>query len=133
MQSDNTARMNENEISSIVIGICIDIHKRLGPGLFEKVYEEVLTYELRKNNITFARQKPIPVIYDALKMDVGFIADVIVDNKVLLELKSVENIHNVHKKQLLTYLRLSDLKLGLLINFNESLLKDGITRIVNNL
>jgi GxxExxY protein len=125
--------MTENEISSIVIGICIDIHKTLGPGLFEKVYEEVLAYELLKNNINFVRQKPIPVVYDNLKMDVGFIADVIVENKVLLELKSVENIHNVHKKQLLTYLKLSDLKLGLLINFNESLLKNGITRIVNNL
>ena len=125
--------MTENELSGVVIGICIDIHKKLGPGLFERVYEEILCYELGANNLLFERQKPIPVVYDQLKLDVGFIADIIVENKVLIELKSVENIHNVHKKQLLTYLRLTKLKLGLLINFNESLLKNGITRIANNL
>ncbi len=125
--------MTENELSTAIIGICIDIHSKLGPGLFESVYEEVLAHELGKNNLFFERQKPIPVIYDTLKMNIGFIADIIVENKVIIELKSVEKIHDVHKKQLLTYLRLTNIKLGLLINFNESLLKHGITRIVNNL
>jgi len=125
--------MKENELSEKVIGLCIKIHNTLGPGLFESVYEEVLCYELQKNNIPFQRQADMPVIYDDLKMDIGFRADIIVDNCLILELKSVENISAVHKKQVITYLKLTGLKLGLLLNFNENLLKDGITRLVNKL
>jgi GxxExxY protein len=99
----------------------------------ESVYEELLAYELSKSNIKYARQIGVPVVYDDIKMELGFRADLIVGDKVILELKSVESILPVHKKQLLTYLKLSDLKLGLLINFNVTLIKDGITRIVNNL
>lgn len=125
--------MNENEISKIVLDCCFGIHKKLGPGLLESVYEEILFYELNKQGVNCQRQVAIPVIYDELKMEIGFRADIIVEGKVILELKSVETILNVHKKQLLTYLKITGLKLGLLVNFNTALLKDGITRIVNNL
>ena len=125
--------MHENEISSKILDCSIRIHRTLGPGLFESVYEEVLCYELQKANLSFERQVGIQVKYEGVKMDIGFRADIIVENKVIIELKSVEAIAPVHKKQLLTYLKLSGLKLGLLINFNEALLKDGLTRIVNNL
>ena len=125
--------MEENEISGIVIDKCLKIHKSLGPGLLESVYEEVLIYELQQDNFKCEKQVEIPVIYENVKMDIGFKADIIIENKVILELKSVENILPVHKKQLLTYLKLTNLKLGLLINFNVDLIKDGITRIVNNL
>ena len=125
--------MIENDLSKLVIGFCIEIHRELGPGLFESVYEEVLCYKLSKNGFNIKRQKPIPVIYEEVKLEMGFRADIIVENKLIIEIKSVENIHDVHKKQLLTYLRLTDIKLGLLINFNESLLRHGITRVVNNL
>jgi len=125
--------MIENNISKIIVDKCLKIHRALGPGLLESVYEEVLSYELTRTDLNHARQVGIPVIYDDIKMDLGFRADMVVDEKVILELKSVENILPVHKKQLLTYLKLSDLKLGLLINFNVALIKDGITRIVNNL
>jgi len=125
--------MNENELSKIIVDICLKIHRTLGPGLLESVYEELLAYELSKSNIKYARQIGVPVVYDDIKMELGFRADLIVGDKVILELKSVESILPVHKKQLLTYLKLSDLKLGLLINFNVTLIKDGITRIVNNL
>jgi GxxExxY protein len=125
--------MNENEIAKIALDCCFEIHKKLGPGLLESVYEEILYYELSKHNINSQRQVAIPVIYDKLKMEIGFRADIIVDGKVIIELKSVETILDVHKKQLLTYLKITGHKLGLLINFNTSLLKNGITRIVNNL
>lgn len=125
--------MKENDISQLVIGLCIEIHQNLGPGLFESVYEEVLAYRMNNKRLKFERHKPIPVIYEEVKLEIGFRADFIVEDKVIIELKAVELIHDVHKKQLLTYLKLTDKKLGLLINFNESLLKNGITRIVNNL
>ena len=125
--------MNENEISKIVLDCCFEIHKKLGPGLLESVYDDILYYELSKHNIKSQRQVAIPVIYDELKMEIGFRADIIVEGKVILELKSVETILDVHKKQLLTYLKITGYKLGLLINFNTALLKNGITRIVNNL
>jgi len=125
--------LDENKLSEIIIGKCIKIHSKLGAGLFESVYEAVLFYELSKDDIYCERQKPISVQYENINFEIGFIADIIVENKVILELKSIENILNVHKKQLLTYLRLTGLKLGLLINFNSYLIKDGITRIVNNL
>ncbi len=125
--------MNENELSKIIVDCCYKIHTKLGPGLLESVYEEVLCFELGKHALRYERQKPLPVIYDDIKMNIGFTADVIVENKVIIELKSVENLAPVHHKQLLTYLKLTNIKLGLLINFNSNLIKDGIKRIVNNL
>lgn len=125
--------MHENEIATIVVDICYQIHKKLGPGLLESVYEEILCYELQNRNLLFSRQKPIPVIWNEVKMEIGFRADVIVESKVIVELKSVEAISPVFLKILLTYLRLTNIKLGLLINFNEALIKHGIRRVVNGL
>lgn len=125
--------MNENEISSIIIDVCFKIHTSLGPGLFESVYEEILDYEFAKLNLNVQRQKSIPVFWEDLKMDIGFRADFIIENKIIIKIKSVETVAHVHKKQLLTYLKITGIKLGLLINFNEALLKDGISRIVNRL
>lgn len=125
--------MSENEISKVVFDLCLSIHKKYGPGLFESVYEELVCYELKKMNISFTRQQGIALVHEEIKMDIGFRADVIIENKVILELKSVEVLSQVHHKQLLTYLKLADLKLGLLINFNVNLMKDGIHRIINKL
>lgn len=125
--------MHENEISQIIVNSCFKIHTQLGPGLFESVYEEILYYELIQSSLSVERQKGIPVRWDNLVMEVGFRSDLIVENKVILELKSVEAIAPVHQKQLQTYLKLTGLKLGLLINFNVPLIKDGIQRIVNKL
>lgn len=125
--------MTEDQISKIIVNCCYSIHIQLGPGLLESVYEEILFYELKKEALFVERQKPIPVFWDKLKMEIGFRSDLIVENKVIIELKSVEKIAPVHPKQLLTYLKITGLKLGLLINFNERFIKDGITRIVNNL
>lgn len=125
--------MTENELSKIILETCIEIHKELGPGLFESVYEEVLCYELKEKGIKFERQKAIPVIWKERKLDIGFKADLILEEKVLLEIKSIENILPVHKKQTLTYIKLTGIKLGMLINFKEALLKDGVNRLVNNL
>lgn len=125
--------MHENEIAQIVVNTCFKIHTQLGPGLFESVYEEILYYELFQTGLSVERQKGIPVRWDNLVMEVGFRADLIVENKVILELKSVEAIAPVHQKQLQTYLKLTGLKPGLLLNFNVPLIKDGIQRIVNRL
>lgn len=125
--------MHENKIASIVVNTCFRIHTKLGPGLLESVYEDVLCYELLKKNIQFERQKVIPVIWEDITLRGGFRADIIVENKVILELKSVEFLHPVFYKVLLTYLRLNNIKLGLLINFHEALIKDGIKRVVNDL
>lgn len=125
--------MTENQIASIIVNTCYHIHVELGPGLLESVYEEILYFELREQGLNVQRQVGIPVIWRNLKMDLGFIADLIVEDKVIIELKSVETIAPVHPKQLLTYLKITNMKLGLLINFNDKLIKDGITRIVNNL
>jgi GxxExxY protein len=121
----------ENDISGMVVDTCIRIHKLYGPGLFESVYEEIFCYEWDKTGIPYTRQESIPVIHENIKMEIGFRADVIIDDKVLLELKSVEELMDVHCKQVLTYLKLTGIKLGLLINFNEVLLKNGIHRIIN--
>ena len=125
--------MRENELSKIIVDVAFKIHTKLGPGLLESVYEEILFYELQELGLQVNRQKGIPVIWNETKMDIGFRADLIIENKVIIELKSVEVLAPVHPKQLLTYLKITGLKLGLLINFNEVLIKDGITRIVNNL
>lgn len=125
--------MTENEIAKIVVDAAYHIHVRLGPGLLESVYETVLAYELNKRGLTVVRQAPIPVVYENLQFDEGFRADLIVSDLVIIELKSVEKTHPVHKKKLLTYLRLADRRLGLLINFGEALIKNGISRVANNL
>jgi len=125
--------MHENEISDKIIECCIKIHKTLGPGLLESVYEECLCFELSKIGLKYQRQLPVPVVYEDIKFGQGFVADVVVQGKVIIELKSVETVLPVHKKQLMTYLKLTGKKLGLLINFNCKLLKDGITRVVNDL
>ena len=125
--------MNENELSRLVVNTAFHIHTKLGPGLFESVYEEVMYYELRKLGLKVDRQTPLPVIWEELLMEKGYRADLIIEDKVIVELKSVEAIAPVHQKQTLTYLRLSNLRLGLLINFNVAFIKDGIQRIVNQL
>ncbi|HOO14863.1 MAG: GxxExxY protein [Candidatus Marinimicrobia bacterium] len=125
--------MDENDISRIIVDCAYHIHRELGPGLLESVYEKVLMYELEKKGLNIDNQVAIPVRYHEISLELGFRADLIIENKIIIELKSVEEILPVHKKQLLTYLKLTGLKLGLLINFNSNLIKDGITRIVNNL
>lgn len=125
--------MTENELSKIVIDTCLKIHKELGPGLFESVYEAILAFELGKCGLKIERQIPIPVIWKGMIVENAFKADIVVENKLLLELKSTEKISNVYKKQVLTYLKISGLKLGLLINFGQELLRNGITRVVNGL
>ncbi|MDX6306443.1 MAG: hypothetical protein QOI77_3412 [Blastocatellia bacterium] len=125
--------MTENEIATIIVDAAYKIHTRLGPGLLESVYEATLAYELAKRGLQLRRQQSMPVVYEAVRMDIGFRADLIVEGKVIVEIKSIDAIAPVHRKQLLTYLRLTDQRLGLLINFNVELIKDGITRVVNNL
>ena len=125
--------MDENQIGRIVVDAAISVHRELGPGLLETVYEVVLARELRERGLEVERQRPIPIEYRGLKFDEGFRADILVEGKVILELKSVEAVNNTHKKQLLTYLKLTGMKLGYLLNFGEALMKDGITRIVNRL
>ena len=125
--------MTENELATKTLDICFKIHKQYGPGLFESVYEEIFCYEWRKTNIPFVRQQAIPLVHETIKLEVGFRADAILDDKVIIELKSVETLADIHFKQVLTYLKLTNLKLGLLINFNVVYLKDGIHRIANKL
>jgi GxxExxY protein len=125
--------MTENEIATQIVDAAFQIHTKLGPGLLESVYEVVLAHELKKRGLRVVRQAPIPIVYDDIKFDEGFRADLIVEEKVIVELKSVEAVVPVHKKQVLTHLRLTNLKLGLLINFGEDLIKNGISRIVNGL
>ena len=124
--------MEINTITGIVIEESIKIHNDLGPGLLESVYEELLAYRLNKRGLNIKRQIPISVFYEKVKMDIGFRADMIVEDMVIVELKSVETLAPVHSKILLTYLKLTRITVGLLINFNEALLKNGIKRIVNN-
>jgi GxxExxY protein len=126
--------MHENEISKIVLDIAFKVHNELGPGLFESVYETVIEHELiSKYNLNVQKQVGLPVIWENVKLELGFRADLIIENKVIIEIKSIEALAPVHHKQLLTYLKLTGMKLGMLINFNEALLKNGIKRIVNNL
>lgn len=125
--------MAENEIGSVVVETAVTVHRELGPGLLETVYEVALADELAERGLAVRRQAPVPIRYRGRTFDEGFRADLIVEEKVLVELKSVERVHPVHKKQLLTYLRLSGLKLGYLLNFGEAVMKTGITRCVNGL
>lgn len=123
----------EDKLSKETIGAAIEVHRHLGPGLLESAYEECLCRELAIREITFERQKPLAVSYKGVKLDCGYRLDVVVGGLIILELKAVDQVESIHEAQLLTYLKLSDLKLGILINFNVPLLKDGITRIVNGL
>ena len=125
--------MDINELSSKIIGAAIEVHKAIGPGLLESAYEECLCHELRLRGLLFARQKPLPVKYKGKRLDCGYRLDIVVENTIILELKSCDKTEPIHKAQLLTYLKLSGLKLGLLLNFNVSIMKDGIARIVNEL
>jgi GxxExxY protein len=125
--------MDENELARIAVDVAYKIHTRLGPGLLESVYEAIMLYELRKRGLRAENQVPVPVIWEEVKLDTGFRADIVVEGKLIVELKSCESVEPVHKKQLLTHLRLKDCRLGLLINFNVPLIKDGISRVVNNL
>jgi GxxExxY protein len=125
--------MNENELSKIIIGCAIEVHRTLGPGLLESVYENCLLYELEENGIIAERQVELPIEYKYINLEAGYKIDLLVENKVIIELKSVKEIQPIHIAQLMTYLKLSDIKLGMLINFNEVRLIDGVKRIVNNL
>jgi len=125
--------MTENELSYKVIGIALEIHKQLGPGLLESVYENILSYELREAGMKVEQQLPMPLIYKDVHLECGYRLDLLVDDKLIIEIKSIEALAPVHFAQALTYLKLSKCKLALLINFNSALLKDNIHRIVNNL
>jgi GxxExxY protein len=125
--------MIENEISKKIIGFAIEVHKALGPGLLESAYEECLFYELQLSGMNVQRQKPLPVVYKEIKLEAGYRVDLLVEDRVVIELKSVEALNDVHTAQVLTYLKLSGCKLGLLMNFNVYRLTDGIKRLVNNL
>ena len=125
--------MFENEISERILGCAIEVHKALGPGLLESAYEECLFYEIYQLGLKVEKQKPLPLIYKEIKLEVGYRLDLIVEKKVVVEIKSVEALNDIHIAQVLTYLKLSGCKLGLLINFNVLKVKDGIKRLVNNL
>ena len=125
--------MTENEVSYKIIGIAIELHRNVGPGLLESAYETALAYDLRQSGLNVQQQLPLPFLYKEVKMEVGYRVDLLVENKVIVEVKSVETLAPVHYAQLLTYLKLSNKKLGLLINFNSKILKNEIHRVVNNL
>jgi GxxExxY protein len=139
MQFDNPSNIglsgtpSENEIARIIVDACYLMHHRLGPGLLESVYEIILAYELRKRGLHVERQVPVEIVWDDVRFEEGFRADLIVERKLIVELKSKEEVHPVDKKQVLTQLRLTNMRLGLLVNFGEELIKDGISRIVNGL
>lgn len=125
--------MDENELSHKVIGAAIEVHKHLGPGLLESAYEECLAKELSLRGIPFTRQVPLPIVYKGVKIDAGYRLDLLVGGVLILELKAIEEIAPIHEAQMLTYLRLSGCKLGLLMNFNVPIMRDGVTRVVFNL
>ena len=122
---------NENELSNIIIGCAIEVHKKLGPGLLESAYQECLYYELKKSGLSVIKEKPMPIIYKDVKLDHGYRIDLLVNNKVVIEIKTVEMFTDVHIAQVLTYLKLGEYKLGLLLNFHVTTLKNGIKRIIN--
>jgi GxxExxY protein len=123
--------MTENELSNIIIGCAIEVHKHLGPGLLESAYQECLFYELTNKGLTVIKEKPMPIIYKDVKLDHGYRMDLLVNNQVVIEIKTVEAFTEVHTAQVLTYLKLGNYKLGLLFNFNVAILKAGIKRIIN--
>tara|TARA_R110002073_G_scaffold120065_3_gene261864 strand:+ start:4251 stop:4643 length:393 start_codon:yes stop_codon:yes gene_type:complete len=124
-------RMTENEIATKIIGCAIDVHKVLGPGLLERAYQECLYYKLKKVGLKVEKEKPMPLVFEEVKLECGYRIDLLVENKVVIELKSVEALNDVHLAQTLTYMKLGKYKLGLLINFNVTLLKQGIKRVIN--
>ena len=124
---------SENELSKIIFDCALYIHKSVGPGLLESAYEECMFYKLSQYDLFVEKQKPLPLIFEEVKLEIGYRVDLLVNKKVVIEIKSVEALNDVHLAQVLTYLKLSDCKLGMLINFNVALLKDGVKRIVNNL
>jgi len=123
--------MDINDITGTIINCAIGVHKELGPGLLESSYEECLFYELVKRDLIVQKQKPLPLVYKEVKLEIGYRVDLLVENKVVVEIKSVDALNDIHLAQILTYLKLSECKVGLLINFNVSLLKNGIRRVVN--
>lgn len=125
--------MTENEIARIIVDAAYKIHTEIGPGLLESAYQALLSLELKKRNLSIKTEVPMPLTYDGIHLDIGYRADIIVEDKVIVELKSVEKISEVHKKQLLTYLKVSNKRLGLLINFGALLIRDGISRVANHL
>lgn len=125
--------MTENEISKLVFDAALKVHQNLGPGLLESAYEECLYYELKQTGLFIQKQKPLPLIYETVKLEIGYRVDFIIEDKLIIEVKAVEALNDVHLAQILTYLKLSKCKLGMLINFNVSLIKNGIKRLVNNL
>ena len=125
--------MTENELSKIIFELGMKIHRKLGAGLFESVYEECLFYELKKAGLKVEKQKTLPIVYEELKIENAFRLDLIVEDKVILEIKTVENIYDVHKAQLLTYIKMTNCKLGLILNFRTAVFKDGVKRVVNGL
>lgn len=125
--------MTENEISWLIVDSAMEVHRTLGAGLLESSYEECLYYELRKRGVKVERQKALPLTYKEIKLEIGYRVDLLVEDKVIIEIKSVETLKDIHLAQMITYLKLSECKLGLLINFNVTLLKNGIKRVVNNL
>jgi GxxExxY protein len=132
LNESETDRYGYNDLSGNIISCCIEVHKALGPGLLESAYKESLVYELTKRNHTVKVEYPLPLIYKEVKLECGYRADIIVENKIVLEIKSVEALTDIHTAQVLTYLKLSGCTLALLINFNVLRLKDGIKRLVNN-
>ena len=125
--------MTENEISKIIVECALKVHRKLGPGLLESSYEACLYYELKKRELLVQKQKPLPLVYEDVHLEIGYRLDLLVENKVIIEIKAVESLNDIHLAQILTYLKLSDCKLGLLINFNVALIKNGIRRVVNKL
>ncbi|MEO5966928.1 MAG: GxxExxY protein [Ferruginibacter sp.] len=123
--------MTENELSKVVFDSALKVHQNLGPGLLESAYEECLFYEINKTGLLVEKQKPTPLIYEEVKLDVGYRIDLLLENKLIVEVKAVETLNDVHLAQVLTYLKLSNCKLGMLINFNVVLIKNGIKRIIN--
>lgn len=123
--------MTENEIAHNMIGMAIDVHKVLGPGLLESVYKETMYYKIVKSGLFVVKEKPLPVIFEDVKLECGYRIDLVIENKLVIEIKSIEALNDIHLAQTLTYLRLGNYKLGLLINFNVVLLKDGIKRVIN--
>lgn len=125
--------MNENQLSGIIIGCALEVHRELGPGLLESAYEVCMMHELKREGLSVSQQVPLPIVYKGVRLEAGYKLDIVVENSVILELKSVDYLADIHTAQLLTYLKLKNLKLGLLINFNTVLIRNGIKRVVNNL
>jgi GxxExxY protein len=127
----NIDAMTENEIANKIIGIAIEVHKALGPGLLESAYKECMFYKIGKSGLKVEKEKPMPLVFEEVKLDCGYRMDLLIENKLVMEIKAVEALNDVHLAQTLTYLKLGNYKLGLLMNFNVALLKDGIKRVIN--